>query len=194
MNLDLQAKLLRVLENQTFIKVGDTQTSKVNVRIIAATNKDLKNEAEAGRFRLDLYYRLSVFSIELPSLSQRKSDILLLAKHYLNEFATKVNKLDFKMDANFEELLVKHSWRGNIRELKNVIERVVILADGPSLNASLLPYEFHSLSITTENDMMKLENVEKQHIDKILKYTGGNKAETARLLGIGLTTLYRKLE
>ncbi|MFA4869112.1 MAG: sigma-54 dependent transcriptional regulator [Pedobacter sp.] len=194
MNLDLQAKLLRVLENQTFIKVGDTQTSKVNVRIIAATNRDLKQEAEAGKFRLDLYYRLSVFSIELPSLSQRKSDILLLARHYLDEFANKVNKPAFKMDDHFEELLMKHSWKGNIRELKNVMERVVILADGQLLNANLLPYEFHTETIGNEGDMMKLENVEKQHIDKILKYTGGNKTETARLLGIGLTTLYRKLE
>ncbi|TCC97102.1 sigma-54-dependent transcriptional regulator [Pedobacter hiemivivus] len=194
MNLDLQAKLLRVLENQTFIKVGDTQTSKVNVRIIAATNRGLKEEAEAGRFRLDLFYRLSVFSIELPPLSQRKSDILLLAKHYLKEFANKVNKPAFTMDEEFEELLLKHSWKGNIRELKNVMERVVILADGSLLSANLLPYEFHATELATEGDMMKLENVEKQHIDKILKYTGGNKTETARLLGIGLTTLYRKIE
>ncbi|MNJ94035.1 Transcriptional regulatory protein ZraR [compost metagenome] len=194
MNLDLQAKLLRVLENQTFIKVGDTQTSKVNVRIIAATNRDLKLEAEAGKFRLDLYYRLSVFSIELPSLSQRKSDILLLARHYLKEFANKVNRPGFKMDDDFEELLLKHSWKGNIRELKNVMERVVILADGPLLSANLLPYEFHAAEVATEGDMMKLENVEKHHIDKILKYTGGNKTEAARLLGIGLTTLYRKIE
>lgn len=193
MNLDLQAKLLRVLENQTFIKVGDTQTSKVNVRIIAATNKDLKQEAEAGRFRLDLYYRLSVFSIELPSLSHRKSDILLLARHYLNEFANKVNKPAFKMDEDFEALLMKHSWKGNIRELKNVMERVVILADAQLLKANLLPYEFHAEGIGNEGDMMKLENVERQHIDKILRYTGGNKTETARLLGIGLTTLYRKI-
>ncbi|TKC59077.1 sigma-54-dependent Fis family transcriptional regulator [Pedobacter hiemivivus] len=194
MNLDLQAKLLRVLENQTFIKVGDTQTSKVNVRIIAATNRGLKEEAEAGRFRLDLFYRLSVFSIELPPLSQRKSDILLLAKHYLKEFANKVNKPAFTMDEEFEELLLKHSWKGNIRELKNVMERVVILAEGSLLSANLLPYEFHATELATEGDMMKLENVEKQHIDKILKYTGGNKTETARLLGIGLTTLYRKIE
>jgi two-component system NtrC family response regulator len=194
MNLDLQAKLLRVLENQTFIKVGDTQTSKVNVRIIAATNRNLKQEAEAGKFRLDLYYRLSVFSIELPSLSQRKSDILLLARHYLNEFSNKVNKPAFNMDDDFEELLTKHSWKGNIRELKNVMERVVILADGQLLSSNLLPYEFHTEAIGNEGDMMKLENVEKQHIDKILRYTGGNKTETARLLGIGLTTLYRKIE
>jgi len=195
MNLDLQAKLLRVLENQTFIKVGDTQTSKINVRIIAATNRDLKTEAENGKFRLDLYYRLSVFSIELPPLSQRKSDILLIAKHYLKEFANKVNKQELVMADDFSELLLKHSWKGNIRELKNVIERVVILADGNTVTANLLPYEFHNLGeATEETDPMKMEVVEKQHIIKVLKYTRGNKTETARLLGIGLTTLYRKIE
>lgn len=192
MNLDLQAKLLRVLENQTFIKVGDTHTSKVNVRIIAATNRNLKEEAEAGRFRLDLYFRLSVFSIELPNLSQRKTDILMIAKHYLKEFGLKVNKPDFVMDDGFTELLMKHVWKGNIRELKNVIERVVILADGNTVTASLLPYEFHAE--TQEEDSMKMQVIEKQHINKVLKHTRGNKTETARLLGIGLTTLYRKME
>jgi len=194
MNLDLQAKLLRVLENQTFIKVGDTQTSKVNVRIIAATNRDLKLEAEAGKFRLDLYYRLSVFSIELPPLSQRKTDILLLAKYYLKEFATKVNKPEFQMSSDFENLLMKHSWKGNIRELKNVMERAVILADSQDLSSTLLPYEFHVESPGPEGDVLKMETVEKQHIIKVLKHTRGNKTETARLLGIGLTTLYRKME
>lgn len=194
MNLDLQAKLLRVLENQTFIKVGDTQTSKVNVRIIAATNRDLKLEAEAGKFRLDLYYRLSVFSIELPPLAQRKSDVILLAKHYLKEFAAKVNKPDFQMSNDFENLLLKHSWKGNIRELKNVMERVVILADNQHLNSALLPYEFHNEHIGPETDLLKMETVEKQHIIKVLKHSQGNKTETARLLGIGLTTLYRKME
>lgn len=193
MNLDLQAKLLRVLENQTFIKVGDTQTTKVNVRIIAATNRDLKTQAEEGRFRLDLFYRLSVFSIELPSLNERKADILLIAKFYLKQFAAKVNKPDFTMDDQFAALLMSHSWKGNIRELKNVIERVVILTDGTVLNASLLPYEFHQGNVI-EGDNMKMETVEKMHIIKVLKYTRNNKTETARLLGIGLTTLYRKLE
>ncbi|AOM79035.1 sigma-54-dependent transcriptional regulator [Pedobacter steynii] len=192
MNLDLQAKLLRVLENQTFIKVGDTHTSKVNVRIIAATNRNLKDEAEAGKFRLDLYFRLSVFSIELPNLSQRKTDILLIAKHYLKEFGLKVNKPDFVMDEGFSDLLLKHVWKGNIRELKNVMERVVILADGNTVTANLLPYEFHT--DTQEEDSMKMQVIEKQHINKVLKHTRGNKTETARLLGIGLTTLYRKME
>ncbi|WP_316752214.1 sigma-54 dependent transcriptional regulator [Pedobacter gandavensis] len=192
MNLDLQAKLLRVLENQTFIKLGDTQTSKVNVRIIAATNRSLKEEADAGRFRLDLYYRLSVFSIELPNLAQRKTDIMMIAKYYLKEFSAKVNKPDFTMDDSFAELLMKHVWKGNIRELKNVMERVVILADGNVATANLLPYEFHAE--VQEEDSMKMQVMEKQHINKVLKHTRGNKTEASRLLGIGLTTLYRKME
>ena len=192
MNLDLQAKLLRVLENQTFIKLGDTQTSKVNVRIIAATNRSLKEEADAGGFRLDLYYRLSVFSIELPNLAQRKTDIMMIARHYLKEFAAKVNKQDFTMDEQFSDLLMKHVWKGNIRELKNVMERVVILADGNVATANLLPYEFHAE--VQEEDSMKMQVMEKQHINKVLKHTRGNKTEAARLLGIGLTTLYRKME
>lgn len=192
MSLDLQAKLLRVLESQTYIKVGDTQTSQVNVRIVAATNRDLKTEAEAGRFRLDLYYRLSVFSIELPPLAHRKEDILPIATHYLAEFTAKVNKAEFKLDEEFSRLLSQHSWKGNVRELKNVMERVVILADDELISASLLPYEFHHEGPHT--DSLNMQEMEKQHILKVLKYTSGNKTETSRLLGIGLTTLYRKIE
>lgn len=192
MNLDLQAKLLRVLENQTYIKVGDTQTTRVDVRIIAATNRDLKNEAEAGRFRLDLFYRLSVFTIELPPLSHRREDILPIAMHYLVEFTAKVNRSTLSLDKNFERLLTKHKWKGNIRELKNVIERAVILADGDIISAALLPSEFHNESPGA--DPLNMQDMEKQHIIKVLRYTKGNKTETARLLGIGLTTLYRKIE
>ncbi|RVU00759.1 sigma-54-dependent Fis family transcriptional regulator [Mucilaginibacter limnophilus] len=191
MNLDLQAKLLRVLENQTFIKVGDTSTSKVNVRIIAATNRDLQKQADEGKFRLDLYYRLSVFSITLPSLAERKEDIPLLAEYYLDQFAKKVNKQSFKIDNQFLDLLKKHRWKGNIRELKNIMERVAILADSEIITSSLLPFEFHT---QTDNNSFSLEAVEKHHIQKVLHHTSGNKTETARLLGIGLTTLYRKLE
>ncbi len=192
MNLDLQAKLLRVMENQTFIKLGDTRTSKVNVRVIAATNRNLKEEAETGKFRLDLYYRLSVFTIPLPSLAQRRTDIPILAKHYLDQFANKVNKPPFSMTEAFVQRLLDHPWKGNIRELKNAMERVVILADGPTIGTELLPLEF--FTATGEQHPMKMEAMEKLHIQKVLHYTQGNKTETARLLGIGLTTLYRKLE
>ena len=192
LSLELQAKLLRFLENKTFIKVGDTQTTKVNVRILAATNRDLQTEAEAGRFRLDLYYRLSVFTINLPSLDERRGDIELLAKYYLKEFAASAGKPPFKLSDDFLNLLTGHHWKGNIRELKNLMERVVILADGDMLTPDLLPHNFtHE---TSPVNSLNLETVERHHIQKVLAHTNGNKTETARLLGIGLTTLYRKLE
>ncbi|MDQ0641047.1 two-component system NtrC family response regulator [Pedobacter sp. W3I1] len=192
MNLDLQAKLLRVLESQTFIKVGDTQTQQVNVRILAATNKDLKADSSSGKFRSDLYYRLSVFTITLPPLRQRKADIPALAKHYLKEFADKVNRSTPKLDDKILSILSDHNWKGNIRELKNVIERLVILSDGDTLSATALPPEFFEFA-PVENDY-NLQQIEKQHIQKVLIHTKGNKTETSRLLGIGLTTLYRKIE
>jgi two-component system NtrC family response regulator len=191
-SMELQAKLLRVLESKTFIKVGDTQTTKVNVRILAATNRDLQKEAEAGRFRLDLFYRLSVFTISLPSLNERKADIELLAKYYLKEFTIKAGRPSIKLTDEFLHLLNRHNWKGNIRELKNVMERVVILADGDTLTPDLLPLEFNYQNLNTT--ALDLETIERQHIQKVLAHTNGNKTETARLLGIGLTTLYRKLD
>ncbi|MES2652568.1 MAG: sigma-54 dependent transcriptional regulator [Bacteroidota bacterium] len=192
MNLDLQAKLLRVLENQSFIKVGSTTTSQVNVRILAATNRNLKEQAESGHFRLDLYYRLSVFVINLPSLRERKADIGLLAEHYLKEFAKKVNRPSLKMDEKLLSTFAKHNWKGNVRELKNVIERLVILNDGEIINTAQLPSEFF---IDTPNaNAFDLQTIEKQHIQQVLTHTKGNKTETARLLNIGLTTLYRKID
>jgi len=192
MNLDLQAKLLRVLENQSFIKIGGTTTNQVNVRILAATNRDLKEQAESGRFRLDLYYRLSVFSISLPALRERKADIGLLTEYYLKQFAKKVNRPALKMDDKLLNALEKHNWKGNVRELKNVIERLVILAEDNVLSTKLLPNEFFA---NTENiNTLDLQTVERLHIQRVLAYAKGNKTETARLLNIGLTTLYRKIE
>jgi two-component system, NtrC family, response regulator len=192
MSLELQAKLLRVLESRSFIKIGDTQTTKVNIRILAATNRDLQKEAEEGKFRLDLFYRLSVFTISLPSLNERKVDIEIIAKHYLKEFAAKVNKHIYKMSVEFIHVLTEHLWKGNVRELKNVMERVVILTDSGVIEPDLLPLEFGAGYI--EKDAFDLESIEKQHIFKVLHHTHGNKTEAARLLNIGLTTLYRKLD
>jgi DNA-binding NtrC family response regulator len=193
MNIDLQAKILRVIERGEFIKIGDTKTLKVNVRIIAATNRNLESEIEKGHFREDLFYRLSVFQIMLPSLNERKDDIALLAKHYLKEFADKTNKTIAGMEADFIKCLENHKWKGNVRELKNIIERSVIMCDGPALTASLLPIDFFMHQDTTST-VFDLATVEKNHIQRILHYTKGNKTETARLLNIGLTTLYRKID
>lgn len=196
MDADLQAKLLRALETNGFIRVGDTKPREVNVRVIAATNRDLQAECEKGGFRLDLYYRLSVFQIPLPPLRDRVKDIPLLAGHFLRLFAERMNKKPPEMSEEFREKLKSHPWKGNIRELKNVMERVVILSDEDILTADLLPFEFGrpGLSGNGGGTPYDLASVEKMHILSVLQHAKGNKTEAARLLNIGLTTLYRKME
>ncbi len=193
---DLQAKLLRVLESQQFIKIGDTKTTQVSVRILAATNRDLHEEAAKGNFRSDLFYRLSVFQITLPPIRERKKDIGLLAKSFIQLFSTKVNKQITGYTDDFLKKLEAYNWPGNIRELKNVIERAVILCDGTELDASLLPYEFNEITTTKDNAVsaFDLSSIEKLHIQRVLNHTHGNRAEAARLLNIGVATLYRKLK
>lgn len=194
MDLILQAKLLRVLETGTFMRVGDTRETKVDVRVIAATNRDLRLESEAGRFRSDLYYRLSVFNIHLPGLKERPGDIPLLADHFIKFFAGKMNRRPHTMDADFQKALEAHPWPGNIRELKNVIERAVILASDELLTTEALPFDFLIAAEKEGPDVLKLTHMEHKHIRKVLAFTDGNKTRTAELLGIGLTTLYRKME
>ncbi|GAC1525320.1 MAG: sigma-54 dependent transcriptional regulator [Sediminibacterium sp.] len=197
MHSELQAKLLRVLETGEFIKVGDTRTTKVNVRIIAATNRDLHLEVANGHFREDLYYRLNVFVIALPALRDRKKDIPVLAAFFLQLFAKKTNRHLTAMSNEFAEHLQQHDWKGNIRELKNIIERAVILAEGNELTIGNLPVELQvSPPLTNQHSLsaFDLSSVEKLHIQRVLNHTKGNKTETARLLNIGLTTLYRKIE
>jgi DNA-binding NtrC family response regulator len=196
MQPDLQAKLLRVLENGEFIKVGDTKAVKVNVRIIAATNRDLLKEIEAGHFREDLYYRLSVFTIHLPALRERVKDIELLAAYFVEQFSYKNNRPRLKMDKEYVEALKAQQWKGNIREFKNAIERSVILCDGDILTVDALPYDMQHAQHNNHGILsaFDLASAEKIHIQKVLNYTNGNKTEAARLLNIGLTTLYRKIE
>ncbi|RWW91686.1 sigma-54-dependent transcriptional regulator [Flavobacterium cerinum] len=200
MALDLQAKLLRVIENGEFIKVGESKVTKVNVRIVTATNRNLTTEIEAGHFRQDLYYRLSVFSIQLPSLRERVADIETLALYYLKQFALKTNKKLQGTSPEFISLLKMHQWPGNIRELKNVIERSVILENSNLLTPSSLPLEIQYAqgeSIKSDSKVLSafsLASAEKIHIRKVFNHTDGNKTETAKLLNIALTTLYRKLE
>ena len=193
MSLDLQAKLLRVLEYGTFIKIGETKTTKVDVRLIAATNRNLQKETEENHFRIDLFYRLSGFSIVLPPLRERVDDIEVLARHFIKVYAGKIKKKIPDVDERFFKLLKQHKWNGNIRELKNVIERVIILMDEPVLTPQLLPDEFHNGGYF-DMGALDLDSVERHHIQRILKYTKGNKSEAARILGIGLATLYRKIE
>ncbi len=191
MSIDLQAKLLRVLETQEFYKVGDSKPTRVDIRVITATNRNLQQEIDKGLFRMDLYYRLSVFKINLPSLSERVDDIDLLTTHFINIFTDKMAVQYPKISRDFLDTLKTHSWKGNIRELRNVIERAMILCDG-ELRPEFLPLEF-TYQESTPNSL-ELAEVEKQHIKKVLMITKGNKAEAAKKLDIGLNTLYRKIE
>ena len=167
MPVELQAKLLRVLESGEFIKVGETRPTRVDVRLIAATNRNLEKEIAAGNFREDLYFRLSVFRIHLPSLRERPGDIAALERH---------------------------TWHGNVRELRNAVERSMIMADGNRLTADCLAPEFHAAAGSADPDSLALDDLERRHILRVLEHTRGNKAEAARLLGIGIATLYRKLD
>jgi len=195
MHYDLQAKLLRVLETSEFIKVGDTKPTKVDVRIIAATNRDLQQEVKDSRFREDLFYRLNVFTISLPALRDRRKDIPILADYFLNFFSQKANGHIHSISKDFMERLQQHDWKGNIRELKNVIERAVILATNDVLTIDSLPLEMQQLHYGQQTlSAFDLTSVEKLHIQRVLNHTKGNKTETAKLLNIGLTTLYRKIE
>lgn len=198
MPLELQAKLLRILETGEFLKVGDSKTTKINVRIIAATNRDLKKEIETGNFREDLFYRIAVFLIALPALRERVIDIEELAVYFLQVFTNKTNKKIAAISKPYLEALKQHAWKGNIRELKNVIERSVILTDSGELNIESLPIELQQYHATGGKEKIlsafDLASAEKIHIQKVLNYTNGNKTEATRLLNIALTTLYRKLD
>ena len=190
MPMDLQTKLLRVLETREFYKVGDSQPTKVDVRIITATNRNLEEEVKKNNFRNDLFYRINIFTIDLPPLRERKEDIAALATFYTKQFAEKTGKKINSLSPALLKKLEKQYWKGNIRELKNSIERAVILTDTNELKEDDISNEVSTGSV----ESFELASVEKFHIQKILKHTGGNKTETARLLGIGLTTLYRKIE
>ncbi|HSF54946.1 MAG TPA: sigma-54 dependent transcriptional regulator [Algoriphagus sp.] len=191
---DLQAKLLRVIETGRFIKLGDTKETQVDIRIIAATNRNLEGEVAQGNFREDLFYRLAVFQITLPSLDSRKADIPFLAFHFAKTFAQKEGLREIHLTKEYSEALIAHRWKGNIRELRNVIERSVILLEGNNLTVDLLPLQFLNEKSIPSVASWSLKDMEKTHIEKALAHTGGNKTKTAELLGIGLTTLYRKME
>ena len=196
MPIELQAKLLRVLETSEYIPIGDTTPKKSNFRLIAATNRDLKTESDEHRFRTDLYFRLNVFEIKLPPLRERIKDISPLTNYFVRQFSEKTNKKTLNITDDFLQKLENYSWPGNIRELKNVIERSVILSNGDILTADVLPYEMqHQTEKATKSmSAFSMQSIEKLHIQKVLNYTKGNKAETARLLEIGIATLYRKID
>ena len=198
MAFELQAKLLRILETGEYIKIGDTKPTRVNVRIIAATNRNLPEEIAKGRFREDLFYRLGVFHVPLPPLRERTGDIRLLAKAFIRNFSAQLSRAINEITPEFLSTLEQQPWKGNIRELRNVIERSLIVCEGDRLDIADLPLEIQNAHYEQSDDGMpdcfELSAMERRHIARVLEYTKGNKTEAARLLKIGLTTRYRKIE
>ena len=190
MSLETQSKFLRVLETNSLTKVGDTKTTHVDVRVISATNKDLKSEIEKVNFKNDLYYRLNTFTIYLPALRERKDDLELLINNFIGNYNDKLKKNISKASEDFISGLKEYSFPGNIRELKNLIERAVILCKGSELMAEDLPEEIYQHKFPVEIQSDSLKEIEKQHILKIYSENKHNKSITAEKLGIGAVTLY----
>jgi NtrC-family two-component system response regulator AlgB len=180
-----QVKLLRFLQSKELERVGETTTRKVDARVIAATNRNLEEAVHSGTFREDLFYRLNAVRLKLPPLRERREDIPWLAQHFLQRFG---NQQELRTDV--KDALMAYPWRGNIRELENVMERAVILAHGGTVELLHLPEEFQLLNTSTDKPM-SLEEVERLHIIRVLRIAS-DLDEAARLLGIDPATLYRK--
>ena len=191
MSANIQVHLLRVLEEKEFTRVGGNEPIKVDVRVISATNKDLRKAIDKQEFREDLYYRLNVVNIELPPLRERKEDIPLLAEHFLHKFAMENRKEVNEFSPEVIESLLAYEWPGNIRELENSIERAIILSRDSSITTADLPQENVSL-VSSASIGKNLKEVEKTHILNILRETGENYSEAARILGVSRMTLYNK--
>lgn len=204
MNPFLQSKILRVLENQTFMRVGGEREIKVDIRIVAATNKDLETMVREGFFRKDLYYRLKVMVVEMPPLRDRLEDILLLSNLFIEENNKEFNKNIKGFSDEAKKLMVQYSWPGNVRELKNVIERAMILTDQEVITPKHLPFELKQTEkfihgnteheISEKTDDMSLENMEKIHLSKVLKRLEWNKSKASKILGISRATLRAKIK
>ena len=193
----IQIKLLRVLQERSFERVGGEETVNVDVRIITATNKDLKSEVEAGRFREDLYYRLNVVQVTIPPLRERKEDIPLLISSLLTEFAKENNKIIKEITTKARTALYNYNWPGNVRELRNVLESAVVLSKNDTIDIDDLPTHVRNEAET--GNILKIEipetmqDVEKKVIIATLKLTNGNKSKASELLGLNRKTLHTKL-
>lgn len=192
----LQGKLLRVIQERELYRLGSTEVQNVDVRIIAATNRDIQEEIRQGRFRADLFYRLNMCHINIPSLSSRKDDILPLSYHFLRRYARKNRKEIHALAPDFIDRLLEYPFPGNVRELENIIASAVLLEKG---NILTIPSAQSLISFAGPNNLpeesvLSLAEVEKRHIKRVLGLTGGNRTKAAKALGIGLRTLQRKLK
>lgn len=198
MSLEIQAKFLRVIENQQFMRLGGETNVSVDVRIISATNKNLEQEVETGRFRRDLFYRLRVVIINLPPLRERKEDIPFLVDAFIKELSSKNGKNVTSIDREALNKLMSYDWPGNIRELKNCIESMIVISQSSKLGVDDLPENIRNTTITdirsSTTSIMSIDDLEKEAIKKALISTNGNKTQAAEILGMGLRTLHRKIK
>jgi DNA-binding NtrC family response regulator len=190
----LQLDLLRVLEERRFYRVGGTEPITVDVRVVAATNRDIKKAAETGAFREDLFYRLNVIPIHLPPLKDRREDIPLLVDHFIERLSVEMNRKIDAVSTEAMSLLMAHDWPGNVRELRNVLERGMVVAAGSVIEASELGLTPVSAKASAQGEtLMSLDEIERRHIASVLQETGGNISHASRVLGIDRATLYNKM-
>jgi len=192
----LQGKLLRVIEERELYRLGSTEIRNVDVRIIAATNRDINEEILRGGFRSDLYYRINMYNIKMPPLREREKDILPIARYFLNTHARANDKIIGILAPDLEQRLLQYSFPGNVRELENIIAAAVLQEKGKTLTLgatlNLLPYEGPERRKNVE--LLTLEDIEKRHIEKVLEITAGNRPKAAKILGVNVSTVYRKIE
>lgn len=191
-SMKTQIRLLRVLQEKSFSRLGGTEQIKVDVRLVSATNRDLVAAIEEGSFRSDLYYRLNVVSIQLPPLRERIDDVPLLAAHFINKYNVEFNKKFDRVDRKAMDLMMDYHWPGNVRELENVIERALVIDQGPQMMVKHLP--FCNIESPLTEEPRSLQEVEKSHIEKMLQRNDWNIAKTARLLDIDRSTLHKKIK
>jgi len=206
MRLDLQGKLLHLIEEKAFRRIGGVRDIKADVRIIAATNRDLAKALEAGQFRKDLYYRLKVFPVWLTLLRERPEDVLPLARHFIQRFSREMRRRPIELDPEVQARLLRYHWPGNVRELRNILERAIILAPGDVLTVEHLPPEMEESTVGRADDMartasvslptegLRLEEVERDLVRQALESTGGNQVRAARLLGISRDALRNRMK
>jgi len=197
MPLSMQVKLLRVLQERTLIRVGGVEEIPIDIRILAATNKDLKTEVDAGKFRQDLFYRLNVISLHVPPLTDRKDTLALLCRHFMKRFSDAQAKDVTQLSDETMDILMNYGFPGNVRELENIIERAVTLSTGSVIEIKQLPTDLQQLKFHIQcqrkSDFLTLDENEKSYIAWILDQAGNNKTKAAAILGIDRVSLWRKL-
>src|ERR1700674_2409517 len=197
MPLALQVKLLRAFQERECYPLGSNDPVSFDVRVICATNRNLEREAKEGRFREELLYRINVITIALPSLRERRDDIPLLANHFLRKYEKQLGRVGMRISKGAMRVMLGYAWPGNVRELENTVERAAILAETDVIHAHDLPEKLHStmiVSATAETTGMTLEELEREHMRRVLNEVSGDKVKAAQVLGIHLSTLYRKVQ